>query len=76
MQQEARADHSSPVRSGADYVLAYVLLGPGFMLTSPVAPVHRSVGVVVLACGAVIFVAAVSYSLRGTLSLRRQHADW
>src|SRR5215207_5797200 len=27
-----------------DYVVAYVLIGLGFMLSSPVAPVHRAVG--------------------------------
>ena len=49
-----------------DYVVAYVLIGLGFMLTSHFAPVHRAVGVVILACGAVIFACAVGWSLLST----------
>jgi hypothetical protein len=46
-----------------DYVLACVLIGLGFMLTSPAAPVHRGVGIAILACGAVIFLCAVGWSV-------------
>ena len=47
-----------------DYVVAYVLIGLGFMLSSPVAPVYRAVGLVILTCGAVIFLCAVGWSVR------------
>jgi hypothetical protein len=46
-----------------DYVVAYLLIGLGFMLSSPVAPVHRAVGVVILAGGALILVCAIGWSL-------------
>jgi hypothetical protein len=49
-----------------DYVLAYVLIGLGFMLSSPVAPVHHVVGLAILACGAVIFICAVGWSVAST----------
>lgn len=49
-----------------DYVLACMLIGLGFMLTSPAAPVHRAVGVVILACGVAILVCAVGWSLGST----------
>ena len=54
-----------------DYVLAYVLIGLGFMLTSPVAPVHRAVGVAILASGAVIFLCAVGWSVYAMCTGRR-----
>src|SRR3954451_4381078 len=49
-----------------DYVLAYVLVGLGFVLTSPVAPVHRGVGVAIVVCGAVVFLCAVGSSIHST----------
>ena len=54
-----------------DYVVAYVLIGLGFILSSPVAPVHRVVGLVILACGAVIFLCAVGWAVRSTWRARR-----
>jgi hypothetical protein len=46
-----------------DWVLSYVLIGLGFMLTAPQAPVHRWVGVLLLALGTAIFLAAVGHAL-------------
>lgn len=49
-----------------DYVIAYVLIGLGWMLTSPVAPVHPAIGIVILAWGAATFLCAVGWSIRST----------
>ncbi len=46
-----------------DYVVAYVLIGLGFMLSGPTSPVHPTVGVAMFTCGAVVFVCAVGWSL-------------
>lgn len=54
-----------------DYVLAYVLIGLGFMLSSPNAAVHQGVGIAILACGALIFLCAVGWSLYATCTGRR-----
>jgi len=47
-----------------DYVVACVLIGLGWMLTSPSAPVHRAVGTAILAWGVVTFLCAVGWSIR------------
>jgi PhnB protein len=46
-----------------DYVVAYLLIGLGYMFSGPTAPVHPAVGVVMLACGAMIFICAIGWSL-------------
>ena len=54
-----------------DYIVAYLLIGVGFILTSPAAPVHRSVGVVILACGGVVLLSAVGWSFASMWRSRR-----
>ena len=53
-----------------DSVLSYVLIGVGFMLASPAAPVHRYVGFVILASGAAIFLTAVGLAVLRAFSRR------
>jgi hypothetical protein len=51
-----------------DYVLAYLLIGVGFMITSPAFPrASRVVGAVLLAIGAAIFACAMGWSFWSTL---------
>ena len=49
-----------------DYVVAHALIGLGFLLSSPHAPVHPAIGIAILACGAAIFLGAVGWSLLAT----------
>ena len=57
-----------------DWVLSYVLIGVGFILSSPDAPLHRFVGFALMACGAAIFVAATGHGLWWVARARRKDA--
>ncbi len=46
-----------------DYLLACLLIGLGFMLTSPHAPIHLGMGVTMLASGAIILLMATGWSI-------------
>lgn len=46
-----------------DWLLSAVLIGLGFMLSSPVAPFNGLIGYVCMALGAIIFLAAVAYTI-------------
>lgn len=54
-----------------DYVVAWVLIGMGFILSGPGAPVPRWVGVLMIVCGGVIFCCAVGWSIRAAWRAER-----
>lgn len=62
MQQEKRDRSFLMFPWWRDWLLSFVLIGLGFMLSSPSAPMHGLMGYVVMALGATILFTAVVYT--------------